>query len=321
MKYKNSKITQTDISVLGVGTWQMGGTNKFGLTYGNVEDNESIKAIHTLVENGVNLIDTAPVYGADGASEKVVGKALLDLERSKIQLVTKFGNANDPQTGARIIDNSYDKIMTEIDESLERLQTDYIDFYLMHYPDENVPVQETMKALNELKEAGKIKYIGLSNPTKELILEAEQYANIDAVQLQYSMVNRENEELLKWCHERGYLTMSYGSLGAGILTGTFRELPEFGEKDLRGRFYPFFKEPMFSKVQLVLKDMDVLANKYSVPVAHIALNWVTQKEFISTSLVGVVNCEQAVENCEAFTLELTEEEMAFLDSSIETNLN
>ena len=320
MNYKENQLSQEKISVLGVGTWSMGGTNKYGLSYGNVEDDMSIEAIHTLINQGVNLIDTAPVYGADSASEKVVGKALMNGYREKVYVITKFGNSNDPETGKRIIDNRYETIMRECDESLKRLQTDYIDYYLMHYPDPNVSVEETMCALNELKACGKIKHIGLSNPTQDYILEAEKYAKIEAIQLPYSMVNREQEELLKWCHQKGYMTMSYGSLGAGILSGTFRELPQFDEKDIRYTFYPFFKEPVFSQIQLLLTDMDVIAQRHHVPVSHIALNWVTQKEFISSSLVGVANKEQALENSAAFSFQLSDAEMAFLDESIHKHL-
>lgn len=320
MKYKVSDKLNEKISVLGIGTWSMGGKNKYGLSYGNVDDENSIEAIHTLIDNGVNLIDTAPVYGGDSAAEKVVGKALINGYRSKVKILTKFGNVNDPKTGKRIINNSYEAVLRECDESLERLQTDYIDYYLMHYPDPNVPIKETMEALLELKKGKKIGHIGLSNVTREQILEAENYALIDAIQLPYSMVNRDSEDLLKWCHEKGYFTMSYGSLGSGILSGTFRELPHFEPKDIRYTFYPFFKEPLFSKIQLLLKDMDTVAAKHNVPVAHIALNWVTQKEFISTSLVGVANKEQAQENCQAFSFSLTDEEMSFLDESILKNL-
>ena len=320
MKYKNTKKFNQDISVLGAGTWSMGGTNKYGLSYGNVEEKESIASLLELYNNGVNLIDTAPVYGDEGASEKVVGKALKKMDREKVFVVTKFGNTNNPLTGKRIINNSYDNIMKEVEESLERLQTGYIDFYLMHYPDENTPIKETMEALKYLKEKGVIRYIGLSNPTKELILEAEQYLKIDAIQLPYSMVNRDCESLLKWSKEKGYITMSYGSLGAGILSGTYRELPNFDEKDIRNTFYPFFKEPMFSKVQCLLKDMDIIAEKYKIPVSHVALNWVSNKDYITTSLVGVSNTKEAKENTDAFSITFEAEDMEFLDNSILKNL-
>lgn len=320
MRYKFNELVKEEISSLGIGTWSMGGKNQFGLSYGNVEDEASIEAIRTLIDYGVNLIDTAPVYGAHSASEIVVGKALQGEYRKKVKLITKFGNENDPLTGKRIINNSYEHIMKECDKSLKRLQTTFIDYYLMHYPDPNVEVRETMEALNQLKKEGKILHIGLSNPTKELILEAQRYGKIDAIQLPYSMVNREFEELLKWCKAQGYVTMSYGSMGAGILSGTYRELPNFDEKDIRYTFYPFFKEPTFSKIQCLLNDMDKIAELHHVPLSSIALAWVTQKDYITASLVGVANKEQALENCEAFHFSLSDDEMKVLDESIERHL-
>ena len=116
------------------------------------------------------------------------------------------------------------------------------------------------------------------------------------------------------------MTMAYGSMGAGILSGAFRELPHFDEKDIRYTFYPYFKDPMFSQIQLLLMDMDVVAERHGRPLSHVALVWAAQKEFVTTSLVGVANVEQAEENCQAFSLELSAEEMAFLDDSIDRNL-
>lgn len=321
MLYKKCERMGQEISVLGAGTWSMGGKNAYGRGYGEVEDETSIKALHALIDGGVNLIDTAPVYGTDGASEKVVGAALSqDGYRDRVMLVTKFGNTVDSTTGARLIDNSYARIIREVDESLERLKTDHIDLYIMHYPDPNVPAEETMRALEELKQAGKISYVGASNVNREQIEALAACGAVDAVQLPYSMVNREAEDLLKWCADAGFMTMSYGSMGAGILSGAFRELPHFDEKDIRYSFYPYFKDPMFSQIQLLLSDMDVLAEKYGHPLAHIALSWAAHKDFITTSLVGVANVEQAEENCSAFSLDLTDEDMAFLDDSIERNL-
>ena len=321
MLYKKNERCGLEVSALGAGTWAMGGKNAYGRGYGEVQDDTSIKALHTLIDGGVNLIDTAPVYG-DGGSENVVGAALAqDGYRDRVFLVTKFGNSANPTTGAREIDNSRARILREIDESLGRLQTDHIDLYIMHYPDPNVPVQETMETLKELKALGKIGHIGVSNVDRLQIEEAGRFAQIDAVQLPYSMVNRGQEELLKWCSGQGYLTMSYGSMGAGILSGAFRELPQFDEKDIRYSFYPYFKEPMFSQIQKLLSDMDVVAEKHGRPLAHIALAWAAQKEFVSTSLVGVANTEQAQENCEAFSLTLSQDEMAFLDDSIARHLD
>lgn len=321
MLYSHSDRCGADISALGVGTWSMGGKNAYGLSYGNVEDDTSVAAIHALVDGGVNLVDTAPVYGGDFASERVVGKALSQGGyRDRVFLVTKFGNRNDPATGKRVINNAYDNVLAECDASLERLQTDHIDLYIMHYPDENTPMAETARALNELLEAGKISHVGLSNVNRVQFEEAAELVRVDAVQLPYSMVNREREADLAWCHEQGIMTMAYGSMGAGILSGAYRKLPHFDEKDIRYTFYPYFKDPMFSQIQLLLKDMDVVAERHNRPLSHVALVWAAQKEFVTTSLVGVVNTQQAEENCEAFSLVLSDEEMAFLDDSIDRNL-
>lgn len=321
MLYTYNERCDARISALGVGTWSMGGTNAYGLSYGDVAEDTSIAAIHTLIDGGVNLVDTAPVYGGDFASEKVVGEALAQGDyRDRTFLVTKFGNRNDPATGKRVINNAYDNVLAECDASLARLRTDRIDLYIMHYPDENTPMSETARALNELLEAGKIRHVGLSNVSREQIEEAAELTRVDAVQLPYSMVNREREADLRWCHERGIMTMAYGSMGAGILSGAFRELPHFDEKDIRYTFYPYFKDPMFSQIQLLLKDMDVVAERHDRPLSHVALVWAAQKEFVTTSLVGVANVEQARENSEAFSLTLTDDEMAFLDDSIDRNL-
>lgn len=321
MLYSYSERCDAKISALGVGTWSMGGTNAYGLSYGDVAEDTSIAAIHALVDGGVNLVDTAPVYGGDHASERVVGEALArDGYRDRVFLVTKFGNTNDPATGKRVIDNSYANVLAECDASLERLKTDRIDLYVMHYPDENTPMAETARALNELLEAGKISHVGLSNVSREQIEQAAKVVRVDAVQLPYSMVNREREADLAWCHEQGIMTMAYGSMGAGILSGAFRELPHFDEKDIRYTFYPYFKDPMFAQIQGLLADMDTIAEKYDRPLAHVALVWAAQKRFVTTLLVGVANVAQAEENAAAFSLTLTDDEMAFLDESIERNL-
>lgn len=321
MLYSYSERCDAKISALGVGTWSMGGTNAYGLSYGDVAEDTSIAAIHALVDGGVNLIDTAPVYGGNHASERVVGQALAqDGYRDRVFLVTKFGNTNDPATGKRVIDNSYANVLAECDASLERLKTDRIDLYVMHYPDESTPMEETARALKELLEAGKISHVGLSNVSREQIERAAELIQVDAVQLPYSMVNREREADLAWCHDQGIMTMAYGSMGAGILSGAFRELPHFDEKDIRYTFYPYFKDPMFTQIQGLLADMDTVAEKYDRPLAHVALVWAAQKHFVTTSLVGVANVAQAEENAAAFSLTLTDDEMAFLDESIERNL-
>lgn len=314
MRYKHFKNAGADISALTVGTWGIAGANSAGVSWGDVDTKESIAAVRRMVENGVNMVDTAPIYG-EGHSEEVVGQALKGI-RDKVYLTTKFGAYINHFTGTSVRDCKYNTVEREIDESLKRLQTDYIDFYVMHWPDVNTPIEETMAAVNMLKEKGKIRFIGMSNSPKELIMEAQKYAKIDVIQPPFSMVNQTERELMEWAETQGIGTMTYGSLGAGILTGAIRECPEYDPKDMRLVFYPFFKEPTFSKIMELLKTLDAIAEEHEKPVAQVSINWSTQKSFVSTALTGVNTPAQADENCSAFDWELTEEEIARIDSEI-----
>ena len=196
------------------------------------------------------------------------------------------------------------------------LETDYIDFYYVHWPDVNTPIDETMAALNTLKKQGKIRFIGVSNFSEEQILAAEEYADIDVQQPPYSMVNQKFTGLMKWGYERGIDSMTYGSLGSGILTGAIRTMPDFEPGDMRLTFYDFFREPVFSKIMEFLKTMDRIAEGHGVPVAQVALNWSTQKEFVGTALCGVRNEQEAAQNCKAFEWKLAEDEIAALDQEL-----
>lgn len=315
MRYKYFKNAGVDVSALTVGTWGIGGANSAGVGWGEVDTKQSVAAIHAMLDNGINIIDTAPVYG-EGHSEIVVGEALKG-RRDKVLLATKFGTYINHFSGKSVRDCKYNSIEREVEESLTRLQTDYIDFYMMHWPDVNTPIEETMAALNMLKEKGKIRFIGMSNSPKELIMAAQKYAKIDVIQPPYSMVNQSYKELMQWAETQGISTMSYGSLGAGILTGAIRKCPEYDPKDMRLVFYPFFKEPEFSKIMELLKTLDKIAAEHNRPVAQVSINWSTQKSYVGTALTGVMSPEQANENCATFDWSLSEEEINLIDREIE----
>lgn len=311
MRYKEFAKTGEKISALTVGTWAIGGAN-----WGNVNKEDSIKAIHAMLDNGVNCIDTAPGYNF-GESERVVGEALKG-RRDKIFLVTKTAVYN-TEKSPFVKDGRRETVLRLCEESLKNLQTDYIDLMLIHWPDveHNAPFEETMGALEELKRAGKIRFVGLSNFEQEEIEEIKKYGDIVAIQPPYSMVNRSQESLMRWGYENGMANMTYGSLGAGILTGAIREIPNFAPDDMRLNFYDFFKEPKFSKVMKLLAVLDEIAANHSAPVAQVAINWNTQKEFVTTSLCGVRNVKEAEENCKGFEWRLSQEEMTLIDDSIE----
>lgn len=310
MRYKHVGNAGIDISALAVGTWAIGGQQ-----WGDVNEKDSIDAIRAMIDGGVNLVDTAPIYG-NGHSEEVVGKALENGYREKVFLATKFSISND-ENGAVINNGSYENAIWECEQSLKRLNTDHIDIYIMHWPDPATPVEVTMKALADLKKSGKIRFICVSNFDRNLIEEAQKVVRIDFLQPPYSMVEESQKELLAWCETQGIGTMTYGSLGAGILTGAIRELPDWDENDFRYTFYDYFKNPKFSKIMELLKVMDKIAQVRNKPLAQIAINWSTQKSYVSTAICGVRDPQQAYENCATFDWELTGEEMELIDSEIE----
>ena len=172
----------------------------------------------------------------------------------------------------------------------------------------------------ELKAQGVIRHIGVSNYSREQILEAQQYGEVELIQPPYSMVNRSQEELIQWAADQGLGVMSYASLGAGILTGSIRSMPDFAPTDIRMTFYDFFQEPKFSRTMELLHTLDEVAAAHGAPVPQVALNWSTQKAFIDTAIIGVRNPAEAHENCNGFGWSLTGEEMARIDAAIEATV-
>ncbi len=265
------------------------------------------------IEEGINFFDTAPAYNA-GAAERLLGEAVKKSgRRNELILATKCGT--DLINGQYVRDASRAKIMDQIDKSLANLQTDYIDIYLLHWPSENVPEEEAIEAMADIRKSGKVRFIGVSNHSIEQRKAAEKVARIDCVQMQYSMLVQENTEALKAAHEDGLGTMLYGPLGGGILTGRYRELKEYGEMDNRNRFYKYFKEPGFSKAMKLLETLDKVAAERHVPLSEIAINWAAQKEFASSVLVGTQKAERVYENCRALDWMLSDEEIALLDKA------
>ncbi len=318
MRYKQFGSTGLSLSEISVGTWALGGKDM-----GPVDEKDAIEAIHAMIDNGVNFIDTAPTYGR-GASEEIVGKALKG-RRDQVALLTKCGIRWDegPKdfTKGAIRDSSRASILRQIDDSLHRLQTDHVDFYLIHWPDVNTPLEETADVLKELKKAGKIRYTGVSNFEPAQLDALYRLGVLDVVQYPYSMVNRSKEALLKQYHDKGVAAMGYGSLGAGILTGAIRQLPHFDSHDARLGFYDFFVEPRFSQVMKLLAALDIIAQRRNVPVAQVAINWTTQCGVVDTSLTGVRNAAEAVENTAAMSWSLDAEEIAQINAAIHTHLD
>ena len=307
MQYQEFGKTGLRVSKLCLGTWGIGGAG-----WDSYSDESRMDAIKAALECGINFIDTAPAYNS-GKAECYVGETLSKLKkRREVVISTKCGN--------KFVDGKYlrcgskESILKQCDESLKNLKTDYIDIYLVHWPDPDVELEETIDAVSTLKKEGKILHAGVSNFSKEQIEEAQKYCKIEAFQPQYSLADRKDEKLIRWAHEQGLGIMTYGTLGGGILTGNYRKLRTFEQTDSRNRFYPYFKEPLFSKAMELLTIMDQIAEERNVSLAQIAEKWVIQKRFVSSCIIGAQSRARVEENCRNLQWELTDNEIRRLES-------
>ena len=308
MKYTQFGSTGLNVSKICLGTWGIGGAG-----WDTYSDESRMDAIKAALDCGINFIDTAPAYNG-GRAEQYIGETLHRLGvRKEVIISTKCGN--------EFIDGKYirsgepAKIFRECEQSLRNLQTDYIDVCVIHWPDTTVPFEETLDALNTLKKQGKILHIGVSNFSKEQMEEARKYADIEVYQPQFSMVDRDWEQQIRWAHDLGTGIMSYGTLGGGILTGKYRTLENYAPDDSRSRFYPYFREPLFSKAMELLTVLDDISAERGVTQAQVALNWTMDKPFIDSCICGSQSRDKIEANCKVFDWSLTEDETRRLDEA------
>jgi aryl-alcohol dehydrogenase-like predicted oxidoreductase len=264
-----SKIPETSIrmSRIGLGTWAIG-----GWMWGGTDEEESIKTIHTAVERGVKLIDTAPAYGF-GRSEEIVGRAIADGRlRSRVVIATKVGL--EWKDGKVFRNASRDRIKREVADSLRRLRTDYIDIYQVHWPDPLVSIEETAEAMQTLFDQGKIRAIGVSNFSVAQIERFRRVAQLHVVQPPYNLFEREIEaELMPYCGQSGLASLTYGALCRGLLSGKLREDTHFVGDDLR-LTDPKFHPPRYAQYLTAVRRLDEFAReRYGKRVIHLAVRW------------------------------------------------
>jgi aryl-alcohol dehydrogenase-like predicted oxidoreductase len=280
--------------------------------WGKSDDDASIDTIRASLDAGINTIDTAPVYG-NGHSEEIVGKAIKGRKREDIIIATKCGIDIVGKTGRN---SSPELLYKEIDASLKRLGTDYVDLYQVHWPDPNTPLEETFTALSKIVESGKVRYVGVSNYSPEQMEEASKYCEIVSLQPPYSLLQREIEdEVLPYCIEKGIGVLSYGSIGAGALTGKFKTRPIFNDDDRRDKFYDFFSEENWPKTAALVDVLREIADSRGKPVVHVAINWVLKQEGITVALVGARTPEQAIMNAGAGEWSLSDEENKMINDA------
>ena len=271
--------TSLDVSRVALGTWAIG-----GWMWGGTEEAESIATIRAAVEHGINLIDTAPVYGF-GRSEEVVGKAIAEGHlRSRVRIATKAGIE---WSGGSVFRNaSRARILQEVEDSLRRLRTDHIDIYQVHWPDPLVTIEETAEAMRTLFEQGKIRAIGVSNFSVGQMERFRRVAPLHVLQPPYNLFERGIEaDILPYCRKNKISTFGYGALCRGLLSGRMRPDSKFEGDDLR-RSDPKFQQPRFGEYLAAVTRLDQLAQRrFHKRVIHLAVRWMLDQG-VTTALWG-----------------------------------
>jgi aryl-alcohol dehydrogenase-like predicted oxidoreductase len=300
MEYRMMGDSSLRVPVMGFGTWALGGTQ-----YGPIDAEQCMEALYRAIEYGVTLVDTAAVYG-NGRAEKVLGK-YMDTIRNDIVLVTKCGLDWDDEAGTEWRDGSRKRILEGIDESLERLQTSYVDLLLLHYADPKVPIQESIEALLEVRASGKARHVGVSNFNRGQIEEAIKVGGCIANQVPYNMLNRKLEkELFPLCAAHGIGVMTHGSLCSGLLSGAITPETTFEAWDWRSKQPGFRGEALLANLRLAdrLKEVAVSLGK---TLPQLALNWVINTPGVTTALFGVRTLAELEDNVGAVGWSIPEE--------------
>ncbi len=305
MKYVRLNNAEDEISVITLGTWAIGGSH-----WGPHDEENAVRAIEEALDNGINAIDTAPVYG-DGHAEELVGKAIRG-KRDRVFIATKCGLNIYKRTYERDLSPGY--IETDLNGSLKRLGTDRIDLYQCHWPDPKTPIEETMGALTRFQRQGKIRHIGVSNFSASELREAHRAAPVFSVQPHYSLLERSCEkDLLPLCVEKGINVLPYGSLGAGMLTGKYRECPRFAKSDARSFFYRFFKPKYWQGVRRLVDAVEDIAAQRGVRPGAVALSWLLARPGVRSVIAGARSAAQVTVNIADVPVGLTEDDLRVLE--------
>ena len=320
MQYRQLGQSDLNVSTVIFGAWAVG-----GWFWGGQDDADSIDAIHAAVDAGINCIDTAPIYG-QGHSEEVVGRAVKGI-RDKVMIATKCAlrwDVDESRGGCHGFDYvredgstqpirsilTRDSIFEEVESSLTRLGTDVIDLYQCHWIDTATPVEETMGALMDLKRQGKIRAIGVSNWTTELMAEAMQYGDLASDQPKYSLLYRGIEDdVLPFCRKHNVGTICWSPLEQGILTGKVTMDRTFPKTDLRMQMKPWFLLHNRKRVLDALEQIQPIADAHRATLGQVAIAWVNAQPGVTAAIVGARNPQQAIENAAAGDVELTPDDL------------
>ena len=314
MEYRPFGRTGTQVSAIGVGCWEIGGG------YGSIEETQFIEAVHRALDLGINCFDTAEAYGF-GASERSLAKALGNRRKDAV-VVTKFGVGYKEAPNFR--DSSRQRVTASIDQSLQNLNTDYVDVYMVHWPDVNTPFEETMRALDDIVQQGKARFIGISNFRLEQIEASLPTRRVDVAQYCWNLFDRRmQKEVYPYCRDQNIGVMAYGSLAYGLLTGTFTEDMDFGTDDWRARrgrmgginlFQHLFGPDYFPRNLRAVEELKAMAARYGKSLPQFALRWTLSNPIISTALVGCRNITEVEENVGALGWSISTADMKEIDA-------
>ena len=303
MKFRRLGKSDLEVSVIGYGGWEIGGV---GWKVGAEE--ESIEAVRSAFESGVNFFDTAPVYGF-GRSEEVVADALSDVRKDVI-IATKVGLIwDDAKHVKRCLRK--ESVLHEIDESLRRLKTDHVDLYQIHWPDPETPLEETAEALQRILEQGKARYIGVSNFDIGQMEEISKYIPVVSLQVSYSMLNRYIEkEIFDYVREHDIGIIPYSPLERGLLTGAISEDYVVGENDARRYDKNFTDKERFRKNIERVEKLKKVSTRLGISMPQLAISWLLYHPEVRVVIVGSANPEHVKQNISAAEIELDTEVFA-----------
>jgi len=304
---KKRTIGDLEVSAIGLGCM---GMSDF---YGNRNEQEAINTIHYALDNGVDFLDTADMYGPF-TNEKLVGKAIKG-RRDQVILATKFGNMRDESGKFLGINGTPEYLRKACDDSLKRLGVDYIDLYYQHRVDPNTAIEDTIGALADLVKAGKIRHIGMSEASPETIRRAAKVHKITALQTEYSMWTRDpEEEILDTVRSLGIGFVAYSPLGRGFLTGSFKKPEDLPADDFRRNNPRFQGENFYKNLELVEKVREIAEEKDCTP-GQLALAWVLAQGQDIVPIPGTKHVQYLKENIAAADIELTEDDLTRLDEA------
>ncbi|CAI80240.1 TPA: aldo/keto reductase [Staphylococcus aureus] len=303
-QFVNLGKSDVEVFPIALGTNAVGGHN----LYPNLDEEQGKDVVRQAINHGINLLDTAYIYGPE-RSEELVGEVVKEYPREQIKIATKGSHEFDENQEVHQ-NNQPEYLKQQVENSLKRLQTDYIDLYYIHFPDDNTPKDQAVAALQELKEQGKIKAIGVSNFTLDQLKEANKDGYIDVVQLEYNLLHRENEAVLQYCVDHQITFIPYFPLVSGILAGKYDENTKFSDhRTTRRDFIPGVFEENVRRV----KALESLAAAHQTSIANIVLAFYLTRPAIDVIIPGAKRAEQVVENIKAADIVLSDDEIQYID--------